>query len=240
MRRRLLIAALLGLFVFIAGCSALSPGGDGIDREALGANETYTWETSADVTVDVQTDHYEVVVAIENRSTVGLSAFERLNERRPLGLQAVAFRYPNGTVVRVAAMSVETNGSHTRVTLPASDGQFAYRVAKPGKAIHMDTPRSGTYEVLLPPETHVRYPLLGRVQPDGYETSTTDGRVHLRWADLTADQVTVEYYLVRDLFLFAGLVALGLSAGAAVLVYFWLQLRRLRERRQAVDLEDGE
>lgn len=230
---------MLCLLAASAGCAALSPGG-GIDRAALAANETYGWNTSADVTVDVQTNHYEVVMGVENRSSVGLSAFERLNERRPLGLEAIAFRHPNGTVVHADAMAVETNGSHTAVRLPARTGQFAYRVAKPGKAVHMDTPRTGSYEVRLPPETHVRYPLLGRVQPGGYETTTADGRVHLAWEEVTADQVTVEYYLVRDLYLFAGLVALGLAGGAGVLVYFWLQLRRLRERRQAVDLERGE
>lgn len=237
--RRLLAAATLALLVASAGCAALGPGGGGVDHQALAANGTYAWNTSADVTIDVGTGNYTTVMTVQNRSTVGLSAFQRLNERRPLGVEAIQFRYPNGTVVGADAMNVTQNGSATVVTLPARRGQFAYRVSKRGKAIHVATPRSGSYEVILPPDTQVRYPLLGRVQPGGYTATTADGRVHLRWTDLTAGRLDVQYYLVRDLWLFAGVVIVALLAAAAVLTYFWVQLTRLRKRRETVDLEEG-
>lgn len=240
MRRRPLAATALALLVLSAGCSALSPGGDGVDREALAADETYQWDTSADVTINVTGGVYKAVYRIDGRQTVALSEFQRLSDRQPLDVEAIKFRYPNGTVVGVSAMTVEQNGSHTVVTLPADEGRFAYRVPQRGKEIHVATAVEGSYEVILPPRTHVRYPLLGRVSPGGYETTTEDGRVHIRWDEVTDDRLVVRYYLLRDLWIFGGIVVAGLVAGVVGLTYFWLQLRGIKERRRVVDLEDRE
>lgn len=238
MRRRLLAAAALALLLLLAGCSALTPGGGEVDREALAEDETYAWNTSADVTINVTGDHYTAVYRVEGRETVALSEFQRLSDRRPLDVEAIAFRYPNGTVVGASSMDVERNDTYTVVTLPAEEGRFAYRVPKRGKEVHVATAATGSYEVVLPPRTHVRYPLLGRVSPGGYETATEAGRVHLRWNELTEDRLTVEYYLVRDLWIFGGVVAVGVGAGVVGLAYMWVQLRGIAERREIVDIEE--
>lgn len=240
MDRRLLAAGALCLLLVAAGCASLGPGSGEVDRERLAENATYDWDTSADVTINVTGDHYHAVYRVENRSTLAFSRFERLNDRSPLDLGAIAFRYPNGTVVRAAAMSAEQNDTHVAVTLPAAEGRFAYRVPMRGKELHVATAASGSYEVVLPPDTRVRYPLLGRVEPGGYETSLEGERVHVRWTELTADRLVVRYYLVRDLWLFAGIVAVGAVGAVVGLAYFWRQLRGLRARRDSVDVERDE
>ena len=238
MDRRLLALAALALLVATAGCSTLMPGGGEVDREALAENETYQWSTSADVTINVTDGAYEAVYRIDGRETVALSEFQRLNERGPLDVEAIKFRYPNGTVVGASAMTVERNESYTVVTLPAEEGRFAYRVPIRGKEIYVATAVDGSYEVILPARTDVEYPLLGRVRPGGYETTTVDGRVHIRWEELTDDRLVVQFYLVRDLWIFGGVVAVGALAALLGLSYFWLQLRGIKERRQIVDVEN--
>lgn len=238
MDRRLLAAAALGLLLLTAGCSALSPGGGEVDRAALAENATYQWNTTADVTIRVAGGYYKAVYRIDDRSTVALSAFERLSDRRPLDVSAIKFRYPNGTVVNASAMDAERNDTYTAVTLPAEEGRFAYRVPMRGKEVHVATAATGSYEVILPPRTDVRYPLLGRVSPGGYERTVVDGQVHLRWADLTDDRLVVEFYLLRDLYIFGGIVLVGVLAAMVGLAYMWFQLRGIRDRRQIVDVEN--
>lgn len=237
---RLLAACALVLLLSSAGCASLGPGGGEVDRERLAEDASYDWNASADVTIDVTGGYYYAVYRVENRSSISLSRFYRLNDRRPLPIGAVQFRHPNGTIVGASAMSVEQNGSYVTVTMPADRGQFAYRVNQRGKELRVATAASGSYEVILPPNTQVRYPLIGRVVPDGYRTSVEDGRVHVRWDELTNDRLVVRFYLVRDLWIFSGLVVAGGVAAIVILSYFWLQLRGLRERREAVDIERRE
>ena len=237
MRRRLLAAVALVLLLVTAGCSALSPGGGEVDREALAAEESYQWNTSADVTINVTGGVYKAVYRVDGRREVAISAFERLSDRRPLDVEAIKFRYPNGTVVGAEAMTVERNDSATVVTLPDDEGRFAYRVPQPGKEVHLATAMQGSYEVILPPNTDVKYPLIGRVMPSGYETVTEDGRVHVTWEEVTDDRLVVRFYLMRDLWIFGAIVVVGIVAGVVGLSYFWMQLRGIRERRQIVDVE---
>ena len=240
MDRRLLAAAALLLLVATAGCASLLPGGGEVDRQALAENATYDWDTDADVTLNVTGGYYHAVYRVDGRQSIGLSSFERFNERAPLDVSAIKFRHPNGTVVGASAMTVERNESHTVVDLPAEEGRFAYRVPIRGKEIYMATATSGSYEVILPPRTDVRYPLLGRVMPGGYERSVEDGRVHLRWDELTDDRLVVQFYLVRDLWIFGGLVLVGALLATVGLTYFWMQLQGIKERREIVDVENRE
>lgn len=240
MDRRPLAAFALVLLLASAGCAGLGLGDGEVDRAQLEADATYDWNTTADVTITIADDAYRAVYRVENRSTLSFSAFERLNNRRPLEIEAIAFQFPNGTVVGAEAMTAEQNDTHVTVDLPAETGRFAHRAPMQGKELHVATAVSGSYEVVLPPDTQVRYPLLGRVRPDGYETSVEGDRVHVTWAQVTDERLTVRYYLVRDLWLFAGIVGFGTVLAVVGLGYFWLQLRSFRERRRAVDVERGE
>ena len=240
MDRRLLAAAALVLLVASAGCASLLPGSGEVDRQALAENATYDWDTAADVTINVTGGYYHAVYRIDGDRTVALSQFERFNERVPLDPSAVKFRYPNGTVVGASDVTVDRNESYTVVTAPDGEGRLAYRVPIQGKEVYVATAASGSYEVILPPRTDVQYPLLGRVTPDGYERSAEDGRVHLRWDELTDDRLVVQFYLVRDLWIFGGLALVGALLATVGLTYFWIQLREIKERREIVDVENQE
>ena len=234
MRRRLLAAGALALLAVLAGCTGPF-GGGGLDTGRADAEAEYDWDTTANATLTVESDRVLAVYAIENRSTVELYGVRRFGNLRPLDPVGVRFRYPNGTVVGAEAMSFSTQNSRTVVELPAREGQLGVVLPKEGKRVRAPIVLEGSHELVLPENAHVRYFLLGRVAPRADErTEGPDGRVHLRWDDLTGERLVVEYYLARDLAIFG----IGVTiAGALVLggiVYFWLQLRTLRERRQQV------
>lgn len=238
MNRRLLAGVAVLLIGVSAGCSAFGPGE--VNRDRLDANATYDWDTSADVTYTLGPSRYEAVYTIENQSTVEIYRFHRLNNKRPVDPFAVKFRYPNGRVVGTDAMTFEKTRTRTVISLPTDDGQLAMSLPKNGKRIRTPAILGGDYEAILPENARVSLPLLGRVVPRGYDRTVVDGQVHLYWDEVQGDRVVIRYYLVRDLYLFGGL--LGLSAIILVggIAYFWLQLKDLRRRREEVALDrDG-
>lgn len=235
---RLLPLGLLVVLAATAGCTGAF-GGGGIDRTALAANQTYDWDTSANATLSVQRDGVLAVYAVESRSTVEVYAFQRFNNERAITPGAVRFRYPNGTVVGPEAMSFSRANSRTVVELPANEGQLAMTLPKSGKRVRLPVLVEGSHELVLPRNAEVRYFLLGRVVPPADERFVgTDGRVHLVWDEVGRNRLVVEYYLDRDLAIFAVVAALASLLTVGGLVYFWLQLRELRERRQQVAWED--
>jgi len=236
-RRAIAMTAVLGLLL-LAGCSAFGPGD--VNRERLDTNATYTWDTRANVTFTLEQSQYKAVYRIENQSTFEIYRFHRLNNRRPVDPAAVKFRYPNGRIVGAAEMEFEKTQSGTEITLPNEDGQLAMSLPKNGKRIRAPAVLEGDYEVILPENARVGIPLLGRVVPRGYERTTVDGQVHLYWESVQGDRVVVRYYLVRDLYLFGGLLALSTVILIGGVAFFWIQLKDLRERREEVALEgDG-
>lgn len=238
MRRRLLAVGLLALLAATAGC--MGPFGDGeVDRAALEQDETYDWNTSANTTLTVEQDGVLAVYTVENRSTIEAYSFRRFNNEQPVDPVAVQFRYPNGTIVGPEAMAFSRANSRTVVELPASEGQVAMTLPKAGKRVRVPVVTEGSHEVVLPPNAHARYYLIGRVVPSPDEqVEAADGRVHLRWDDIARDSLLVRYYLERDLVIFTALFALAGSLLVGGLVFFWLQLRTLRERREQVALDD--
>ena len=79
--------------------------------------------------------------------------------------------------------------------------------------------------------------------PRGYDrTVGADGRVRLDWAadDLNGDRIVVRYYLVRDLLLLGGLIAIASVVLVGGVAYFLLQLRTLRRRREEVAWDRGD
>lgn len=241
MRRRLLAVGLLALLTVLGGCAG--PFGGGIDTARADEDADYDWDTTANATLTVENDRVLAVYRIENRSTLELYGFRRFGNERPLDPVAVRFRFPNGTVVGPEAMAFSTANSRTVIELPASEGQLGVVLPKTGKRIRTPVAVEGSHEVILPENAHVRYYLLGRVVPQPDEqVEESDGRVHLRWDAVERDQIVVEFYLERDLVIFTAVLAVAGLAVLGGLVYFWLQLRTLRERREQVawDRDAGE
>jgi len=241
MTRRLVALGLLVVVVAVlAGCTGPLGGGP-VDRAALAGNQTYDWNTTANTTLTVQRNDLLAVYTVENQSTIPVYTFGRFNDVRPVTPSSVAFRYPNGTVVGPEALNVTRSNSKTLIRLPQPRGQLAMTLPKNGKLVRVPVVVPGSHEVVLPPNTDVQYPLVGRVVPAPNRRFVgPDGRVHLVWHDVSGDRLVVEYYLDRDLVVFG---ALATAAGLVVvggLVFFWLQLRRLRERRSEVAWDEDE
>lgn len=233
--RWVLVIGLVGLMIFLSGCTALSPGE--VDQSQLEEDVSYEWNTTANVSIDVGSSRYKAIYQVDNRSTIELFQYHEFNNERPIDPIGVKFRYPNGTVVGASAFDVEKTRSRTIVTLPASSGSFAYSATKTGKQLRVPIVADGSHEMVLPVNARVRYPLVGRVVPRDFERSMRGDRVVISWADPSGRQLSVRYYLVRDLWIFGGLLAIGIAAIIGVISYYWLQLRVLQERREAAERE---
>jgi len=233
MNRRYLALCALGLVVVLTGCL----GGGGPSDEELNQNATYDWNTTANGTLWISADSYKSVYRIDNRTHFSVYQRDAFNNRNPLPIRALKFRYPNGTVVNATAFEVNTNDDRTRMKLPNRDGRLAFTAEKNGKSVRTPTFADGSYEVVLPRSTNVGIPLLSRVNPGGYERDRVDGRVHLRWSDADSDTLLVEYYLDRDILIFGGFFGLLLLVAVGGSAYYWRQIRTLEKRREEVGLD---
>lgn len=234
--RQLLRILCLCVLLASAGCTALGPGS--VDEGALETEVQYDWNTSADATIDLQSGRYVAVYRLEATESVELYQPRRLNDREPVDPIGPAFRFPNGTVVNVTGESVSREGGATVIDLPAPNGSLGYAASRNGKSIRLPRTVNGSYEVVLPPGGRVEYPLLGRVIPGGYETVTgPDDRVRIQWDRPDRDRIAVEYYLARDLLILAGIVGAGTIALLLGATHYVVSIKRLRRRREDVDVE---
>jgi hypothetical protein len=233
MRRALALFAVLGLAV-TAGCA-----GAGLDREALAANATYHWDTDAAATINITGDQYRGLYRLDNGSSLPVYRLDSLGSEQPLPIEALRFRYPNGTVVGPDDIRVERQDARTVVTPPAN-GTVAFIAPAGSKSFRTPVLLAGSQEVILPPNVRIGVPLLGTASPGGYSRSVeSDGRVHMRWDDLdTGTEIDLQYYLQRDLYIFGGLVGGLTLIGAVGVLYFRRQIRKLAARREATDLEE--
>lgn len=236
MNRQALALVFVGLFAVSAGClGAFGPGN--VDEEALAEEHSYDWDTDAQVTINVTGGQYHAVYDIRNRSELAVYTRDGLGTERPLELSALQFQYPNGTVTGIAASRVETTRDRTVIDLPTRKGKLAFTAPTPGqKRFSTPTYIEGSYEVILPPNMRVDFVPLAQVQPNGYRTELQGDRVHIHWDDVESDAVVVSYYLQRDLWIFAGIIALLVVIGAGGLAYYVFQIRQLEQRRKEAGL----
>jgi hypothetical protein len=234
--RKVAVALAVAALAVTAGCLG-GGGGSGPSEEQLEADATYQWQTDADVSVNVTSGQYFVVASVDNETELRFSSSDTFGGRTPLSIAAVKFRYPNGTVVDADDIEVATRNSRTVVTLPASDGQFAYRANAGSRSVSIPVAVEGSHEVALPPGMRVTVPVLSVVEPSGYRKTVEDNRVVLRWESLDGGRVSAQYYLQRDLFLFAGIIAVLSLAAVLGVVYYRIRIRRLEDEREAAGLD---
>ena len=239
-RKRLALLALV-VAVFLSGCGVF--GGGEIDEDDLLGDQEYDWESNATATydLDVSSDSYTAVIEVEDRETLEVYQENRLRSNSPLSIGDLKFRFTNGTVVNAThdGLDASDGSDETEIRLPAEDGTVAFTAERSGKSWSTPVYVDGTHEVRLPEDTDVGIPLLSRVSPGADEQTTTEeGRTVLRWDDAEeGDSISVRYYLIRDLYIFGTLFAIAISLGAGGLLYYYRQIKRAREKREAVGLD---
>jgi hypothetical protein len=186
---------------------------------------------------------------------------DALGREDPVEISALQFRYPNGTtlryeetddgaeVVRVGpngssssapdALAVETSQTRTVVSLPTNEsGKLAFTAPRNGKSLSTPTFVQGSYEMSIPERGEVAIPLLAQVRPPADRTATdAAGRVHIHWDEVDSRNLAVRYYLGRDLLIFSGIVVLLTTVGIIGSVYYLLQIRETKKRREEVGLD---
>lgn len=258
MNRRLLAALALIVLVGTAGCTTIL-GDDAADPESLSADAEYDYDTDRDAFITVNRENYTAVYNVSAKATGdnGTIEFYRTNAltiENPLELEALQFRYANGTVVRYVdgeavlvrsdgtqeptdALAVETTRQRTVVELPAEEGQIAFTTPKSGKEIAVYTPVHGSYEVALPPDRDASVPLLSRTRPSNDDRAVVGDRVHLRWDDVETSVLSVRWYLDRDLWLFGGLAVVAAGLGVIGVAYYYRRIRLAEKRRDEAGLD---
>ncbi|UPM41794.1 DUF5803 family protein [Halocatena salina] len=243
MKRHLAIVSLVVLSMG-AGCMGMtSPDlgfGLGVGDQDQ-TNTTYDWNTSTNATLTLQSDKYQSVYELGN-DKLELYTHGPVGSERALDVRAVKYRYPNETVVTTdhSDLSVDKSNSRTVIQAPSDDGQIAFVTDKRPKSVttpvflESDDP---SYEIVLPPNMDIDVPILGTASPGGYETNTEDGRVHIVWDAVSGSSVSVQYYLVRDLYIFGAVLGIGLLGGLAGVGYYLLQIRQLKQLRQRIEVD---
>lgn len=231
---KLKLAAGVLLLAVLAGCLG---GGPTPSESDLAENATYDWDTDADVTVVVEGEEYRTVADVEETEKVRLARTSGFGGRNPLFISAVKFRYPNGTVVGSDAIDVKSHDQRTVVTLPAENGTFAYTANAGTRSATIPLDFEGSHEVVLPQAMRVWFPLFGSVDPGGYDKTVEDNRVHLEWDSLENATIDVEFYLVRDLYLFGGTIGVLTLAALGGVAYYRLRIQRLEEEREQAGLD---
>lgn len=244
MNRRLLALAGLALLVALAGCSFFGGGGE-VDEENLLGEAHYEWEANANATYNLsaQSGGYTAVVEITNRSTVSLHQSTTIRGDQSVSVNVLRFRFTNGTVVNAthANLTARKGSDQTVISFPAKNGTVAWTGSRDGKSWSTPVVVEGSHRVDLPKKTRVGLPFLSRVRPEPDEKTTEDGRMRLYWDDMGSNRLSIEYYLVRDLYLFGSVILIGLTVGIGGALYYFRQIRQARKKRESVglDVEDG-
>jgi len=237
-RRRLLATVAVAALVLSAGCT----GGSGVSDQQLAQSATYDWGTNANATVAVNATggQYQAVMNVTgaNETTLRFARQSQLGGTNPISISAIQFRYPNGTVVNATSIQVSRSSSAVTVTLPSKRGQFAYTAPAGSRSLAVPVLLSNvSYEVVLPTSMRTDLPIIGSVSPGGYQQTVRNDRIHLHWSAVTANTIDVQYYLMRDVILFGGLLLLAGLIALGGVVYYRRQIRGLERDREESGLD---
>ncbi|WP_396612986.1 DUF5803 family protein [Haloferax sp. S1W] len=245
MNKRLLVGVVaFAILLVTAGCLG---GTSSVASERLDADPdaAYEWDSEVDAHITVQDNGRFRGVYDVNSSSMELYRFDGFGSKTPLPVEAVRYRYANGTVIngseiRARGGDVTQNDRITNVTLPADangDGKLAFSSTSTPKRFSLPVFVEGSYEVVLPPNRRVDFPVFGAVQPAGYETEVVGDRLHIQWSNVTDRNIVVQFYLQRDLGIFALIAAISILVGGAGILYYRREIEALRERREELGLD---
>lgn len=248
MNRRLLLCGLaLALLAVTSGCLGIGTGDVPAERIDAAPQSPYAWDAETTVRITIQENAKFRAVYEMNESQIELYRRDGFGGQNPLPVEAVRYRYPNGTVINGSEIrdrggAVRQTSSATVVELPEDappngGGELAFTSVGSPKRFSLPTYVEGSYEVVLPPNRRVDFPLFGSVSPPSDGREMVEGRVHIRWENVTAETVVVQYYLQRDLYIFGGVLAVLTVVGLGGLFYYRRQIESLKEKRQELGLD---
>lgn len=237
-RHRALLA--LAAVVFLAGCGLF--GGGEIDEDDLVGEQEYQWDSNETTTIDldVSSSAYAAVVDVDGQSELEIYRESTFRGDSSVSIEALQFRFANGTIVDAthSGLTAIEGSDETTIQLPADNGSVGYTAPRGGKSwsnpVHVD----GSVRMDLPESTRVGIWGLSRVSPSEDNSTVADDQMSLIWEDMEAeDTISVRYYLVRDLYLFGGLLAIVVSIGVGGVTYYYRQIRRAQKKREEVGLD---
>lgn len=249
-RRTLAALALLGL-VFTSGCLGFFTGDEPrMERLNETPEEPYEWNRSADVHITVtEGANFRAVYDLDGDETIELFRRDGFGGRNPLDARALRYQYPNGTVlnaseIRARGGEIRRTGAAIVVTAPAGNGQVAFTAGSTPKRFTLPTYREGAYELVLPPDRRIEFFLFGNVVPKPTSVVQRGDRTVITWDEVTTDTVVVQFYLQRDLYVFAAILAGLAVVTVGGVAYFRIQIRELERQREEmgldVDIEDDD
>jgi hypothetical protein len=234
MRRRL---AVFGLLALVAASGCVTPFSTGqLSEERLSEPAAYDWNTSAAATIELTTnDTYRAVYTVDG-DTFAVYRTDGLNRDRSVRVRSVRYRYPNGSTITIPAANTTVSQERTTISVPNGTGQLAYVAESRAKRFSTPVLVNGSHTIVLPPGRDVSNPVFGAVRPNA-DRVTRNGQVRLHWERVERDSITVRYYRTRDVGLFLGLAVLAGLLAALAVGYVYLQIRRLRRRREELGLD---
>jgi len=246
MKRRVLVVCGLAVLVFLAGCSFGGGGGE-ISQDQLLEEAEYDWDTNATTTYTLITGEtfslsspeYSAVIELTNQTTLEVYRESTFGGDSSLGVEALQFRFTNGTVVNAthANLTAVEGSDETEIQLPASNGTVAFRATRSGRSWSTPVYAEGSHEVTLPNGTRVGIPLLSSVDPGGYDGTVEDSRQTIYWDEIEDGSISIRFYLLRDLYIFFGIIGLSLLLGVGGLLYYLRKIRQAKKKREDVGLD---
>jgi hypothetical protein len=252
MNRRLLAVAGLVFLMLTSGCLGFFGASDVPDEQLNEPPaEPYDWDTDRDAYIVVHENTTFQAVYRTNETRMELFRRDGFGGTNSIPVSALRVRYPNGTVVQGAELrdrGGNVTSSRDEVVIERPDDipngtvwQVGVTSESSPKRFALPTFVKGSYEVVLPPDRRVDFPVFGTVRPPGSETSIDDqSRTHIVWSgdnEVSADSISVQFYLQRDLYIFAGIALLLTLVGGGGVLYYRRQIQQLRERREELGLD---
>lgn len=242
MNRRTIALGSFLLLVVLAGCL----GSGSLSEEDLTGDADYVWDTEETATYNLSagTREYTAVIHVGNQSSLTIHRDSTFRGEQGVEIEALQFRFQNGTVVNATHphLNASLHSDRTVINLPAENGSVAYVGPRDGKQFSTPVFIEGSHRVDLPESTRVGIPLLSQTTPGGAETTVENDRMRIVWDDLSDERIAVRYYLVRDLYIFGSMLAIGIVLVAGGGLYYWRQIRRARAKREeyGLDIEDDD
>ncbi len=233
------VLALLAV-IFLSGCTLF--GGGEINEDQLTSEQEYQWDSNATTTINlsVSKDSYAAVIKLEDQSELEIYEEDTFRGETSVPIEALQFRFTNGTVVNATHPQLRAvkNRDETLIELPAENGSVGYTAPRSGKGWTGPTLVSGSVEMQLPEGTRVGLWGLSRANPNPDQNTVENDRTILGWDDVEqGDPISVRYYLVRDAYIYGGLLALVVSLGIGGVTYYYRQVRRAQRKREDVGLD---